>query len=100
MFVGSRAGPDWHGELDRLEVEVVARVRQVAKFIPGARIGERSAADRRRPDAMRQAIADRFLGDVAQVAVTLALCAMILVFFRFDDLRPRMGRSSLRLRRV
>jgi uncharacterized protein len=37
---------------------------------------------------------------VEQVALTLALCAMILAFFRFDDLRPRMGRSSLRIRRV
>jgi uncharacterized protein len=37
---------------------------------------------------------------IAQVALTLALCAMILAFFRFDDLRPRMGGSSLRIRRV
>jgi membrane protease YdiL (CAAX protease family) len=37
---------------------------------------------------------------VEQVALSLALCAMILVFFRFDDLRPRMGRSSLQIRRV
>jgi membrane protease YdiL (CAAX protease family) len=37
---------------------------------------------------------------IGQVALTLALSAMILAFFRFDDLRPRMGRSSLRIRRV
>jgi membrane protease YdiL (CAAX protease family) len=37
---------------------------------------------------------------IGQVALTLALCAMILALFRVDDLRPRMGRSSLRIRRV
>ena len=37
---------------------------------------------------------------LAQVALTLVLCAMILAFFRFDDLRPRMGRASLPIRRV
>jgi membrane protease YdiL (CAAX protease family) len=37
---------------------------------------------------------------LAQVALTFAACAMILAFFRVEDLRPRMGRSSLRIRRV
>jgi uncharacterized protein len=37
---------------------------------------------------------------LAEVALILALFAMILAFFRFDDLRPRMGRSELRIRRV
>lgn len=37
---------------------------------------------------------------IGQVALTLALCAMILAFFRFEDLRPRIGESSLRIRQV
>jgi uncharacterized protein len=37
---------------------------------------------------------------IIQIALTLALCALILAFFRFNDLQPRMGRSSLGIRRV
>jgi hypothetical protein len=40
LFVRPRAGPDRHGELNRLEVQVVARVRQVAQEVDRARIGE------------------------------------------------------------
>jgi hypothetical protein len=40
LFVRPRAGPDRHGELNRLEVQVVARVRQVPQEVGRAGIGE------------------------------------------------------------
>lgn len=104
LFVRPRPGPDGYGELDGLEVEVVARVRQVAKQIGGARIGERDAGDRGRPDAMRQAIADRIRGHVAQIAVTLLGQLIAKTPMRAEDVErirgtvaiaPRMKRARV-----
>src|SRR5450759_5618896 len=68
-----RARPDRDGEVDRLEIEVVARVADGAQLGADCRVDAGPPADRRLPHAHGQVACEPARGDVTQAPEPLLL---------------------------